>query len=667
MSAPQHPQTGLVEGIQKVAQGEPLSNPEMEKGIEKAIENLTIQQQQQQLGPHTQRVIEDIKSLLGDTRMALLEKNSDEKIQRLVRLIQRESDLIAREARKASTQVQATAPRAEDVKEQAKQALGPLGSVLRELVMSGDFRTFILDFLSFLTDSFSAGVKQEKEKYGLGEESLRRPTGEAKSGEEVKRDVKQQGPEIAKAIGRDIKEGNLPVDQQRKEELKSRFRQILSQLSNNPTYQESVRSLWSLYDRLRVPAEKAKEQVQARTDKVTSDYTYQELVEEAKEVLGAFAGGRQFVDRFANDFWTLMNNMRNDTELNNYFQELKSLITDVMNEPTYIDSDKFSDRFNNLWDRGNNLMDKWRNRDEMNAAIDDSNKLVDNIKNDPIVQSFSQDTSQLARDFFTDESGKPSFYVTREVVTELRDVLVPIFVQSLTSIPIPTIEGESENYIYKLSGFVFAATDIVPENMIVKTKTSLKLNADKKEVNPQDKSKSYMTVKLQNIKTHLRDVHFYYKHTTFPKISDEGLADLDVEGAATGITIKFAVVSPKDKPVEVRVEKVKANISGLKIKILDARHKIMDRIITSLFSGAIALRVQMIIQDNIKMSIEKGLENINSALTRLWQEQKRVSYGGKTSYSTSSTSTSTSGFGTTRFEPSKQSSTVRTESYLPSQ
>lgn len=52
----------------------------MEKGIEKAIENLTIQQQQQQLGPHTTRVIEDIKSLLGDTRMALLEKNSDEKV-----------------------------------------------------------------------------------------------------------------------------------------------------------------------------------------------------------------------------------------------------------------------------------------------------------------------------------------------------------------------------------------------------------------------------------------------------------------------------------------------------------------------------------------------------------------------------------------------------------
>jgi hypothetical protein len=153
----------------------------------------------------------------------------------------------------------------------------------------------------------------------------------------------------------------------------------------------------------------------------------------------------------------------------------------------------------------------------------------------------------------------------------------------------------------------------------LKTKNVLQLDIKEFETKRAD---TKVILEVDNIKPKFRNVKFWYKRKSFPKIEDEGVCDIDLSaGEGTKLRIIWKIKSRANKPYTFSLMKVQCTISHMDIKIKEARHDILDKIASSLFIGTIKQSLAQSIVNNLVES----LQPLNDAMNQWFSSRPLTS------------------------------------------
>lgn len=639
--------SGLVEMAQTIQRGDLPTNQQMTKTIDSAMESITERTREVELTSKGRDLAYDTKEVLAAAKTLIEEKNPDEKIQKIIT-----------ESKEASEQLQKTGEIAlEELEDPNLQySADHLYDITRRLVYqmaySKEMRTTLIEIIDILQNIFWRNYKETQQKLETAQNKpvdvdmpktavsteplltsgkpsladslntgLGRPAGPTVT-ESLKADIASGQASLptttetiqqtAQNFKETFEQSNLPVSitESEKKELNNRARILLRKLAKHPDYQRAVFIIFRLVDQLRLKVDK----IQSEPFSERTGRNLETLWTDLKDMVERWAGkGR--VQIFIDNCREFFNKIDSDMEAKALYEEMKNMVTEVLKNPELLDSEIEQRKLENIIDRSRAKMDDPVYRSYSDILFVDARRILNNITNDPATVQFTDKLTQFTQDMFKDRYGRASLSAFQESLNQLRILMLPVFMKQLENIPVARVEGTGPKYDFILDNIKMSGYDILPEHVRLYFDTKIDVNL--KEGPKNDITKAVLTLEVNQIKTHLKDIYFAYRRKTFPKIEDEGLADLNVTGAGTSIKLQWKVKSKGDQPLVMRVEKADCNISGLNIHIKDAKHSWLDKLASGLFEGRVKRNIEDEIEDQLKQFGWTVADSMNDAMRKL--------------------------------------------------
>jgi len=605
--APQNPED-TVATVRDIANGIPPTNRQLEAIIDKTILALDQQLQTQTLRPHTLKAVEDAKILLLDTKEIMYQKNDDEKLQKFLRATRDETIGVAQ------TGKQIVPDKAPTIQKRVKETYPALREVVKGLVYSPEFRTLLVNVLLLFKDA----LKQWHGRLNISGQ-LKDDQDTAVSYSEMAQGTKSEMKSFVKGVGSDIKHGNLPVDKEAKKDINRRARKLVARLGRHREYHNAVRGLFELFDELKDPltqvTTKGKEHVQSSSD-------FNEAIEEAKLILAEFCG-RDRVGQFVSDLQDMLTQMRKDDQTRRFFWDGRRYILDVMNNPESVEDEEMLRRWDHLTELGSDVAKKWSNHTIVNKTIDDAKFIITAITNDPYLRKIMKDSRTLAKDFVYDRTGRMNLFVTKEVLEESKDVVIPVIMEHLCALPMPAIEMSGPKFDFAVRGILFHSHDVFPQHVRVSTKSDVLMQPRKEQIQgsvPPDVSQ--FKLELFNISTHLRDLHFFYRKKTGLRLSDEGFCDVDVVNMR--LKLKWSVINVPLQPLRFQLDNVKCRIPDFNLVVKQANHKALYKLGMTFFKNTIRKRMETGIEKSLFERLGVQTLRFDNFLAKLHARQEAL-------------------------------------------
>jgi hypothetical protein len=181
----------------------------------------------------------------------------------------------------------------------------------------------------------------------------------------------------------------------------------------------------------------------------------------------------------------------------------------------------------------------------------------------------------------------------------LKNVLIPTLTAAIKTIPVTPVRSEDEKYFIEISNLSVAAQDLVPENLSLHFANDLYFDFSGSNA---DRFDSALSVSINEFKATLKDMRFKYERKKMPKMTDEGVADIEV----VGMTLKFRWLMEKEhEKLTFTCDKVRCQIRELNTNIKEAQHKILDKIALRLFNTQIRRSIEQSIETALKEKLSK--------------------------------------------------------------
>jgi len=204
---------------------------------------------------------------------------------------------------------------------------------------------------------------------------------------------------------------------------------------------------------------------------------------------------------------------------------------------------------------------------------------------------------------------------------QVKQVLVPFFLEQLDYIPIPLIEGQSDDgvYDYRFENIIFKGSDVVPDHVKVRYDNNMDFNFRDLSMN---KAKQAMYIRIDHIKLNVKDVKFWFRRNSTPHVEDSGLANVLVggDGISLSIHLKLNTVTPYFATSHIR-----CNIDSLKVRITEAKHQHLLNMATTLFGGVIRKRTERAVEEKLA----EIMERVATVMNRVADEARSTAGGLK--------------------------------------
>jgi hypothetical protein len=187
-----------------------------------------------------------------------------------------------------------------------------------------------------------------------------------------------------------------------------------------------------------------------------------------KEVNANFFFLKTLIERFANgtstnDLFDAINNIYSDAdkdpELKSWFKQIDAYVRKCLQQQGYIMEDRATDKWNELYDRGNFLLrDRYRNHTD--RIVDEIKFLADQFDADAQNKRFAESINKLFTDLGNDENGKATF--KPHLIKDLTEVILPSMFESIRYVPIPRIEVSDPQIDAVIENLVIESDNLMP-------------------------------------------------------------------------------------------------------------------------------------------------------------------------------------------------------------
>jgi hypothetical protein len=177
---------------------------------------------------------------------------------------------------------------------------------------------------------------------------------------------------------------------------------------------------------------------------------------------------KTLIERFANgtstnDLFDAINNIYSDAdkdpELKFWFKQIDAYVRKCLQQQGYIMEDRATDKWNELYDRGNFLLrDRYRNHTD--RIVDEIKFLADQFDADAQNKRFAESINKLFTDLGNDENGKATF--KPHLIKDLTEVILPSMFESIRYVPIPRIEVSDPQIDAVIENLVIESDNLMP-------------------------------------------------------------------------------------------------------------------------------------------------------------------------------------------------------------
>jgi len=336
--------------------------------------------------------------------------------------------------------------------------------------------------------------------------------------------------------------------------------------------------------------------VSKTSQKLTDNDTINKVWYDLKDIIESFTGGYT-LDAAQQKLWALLSATWQDEQASAWWSELRSYVNTFVDNPEAIKDESIRARGDELWQRGVAIFrsDKFENlwRD----FVDESRDVMYRIRKDPTSVKLAEDTRKLAQDFMLDEKGSVSWLKMQHSISQMRELVMPLFAAQLINIPVPVIEGSTKKVDYKISNVRLADSNIIPEHVYLQVQELTDVNLRRLTV---PMTFGYLLFQIRNLRINLKDVNFWFHRKTFPKIEDTGVANIELWGPDTSVAVRWRVQSREGEPFRFYTDAVQCYIQHLKIDTESKHHDFLLKMVTKLFKGTAKRDLESSIEDALR-------------------------------------------------------------------
>lgn len=338
---------------------------------------------------------------------------------------------------------------------------------------------------------------------------------------------------------------------------------------------------------------------------------------------------KTLIERFANytsadDLIEAINNIYRDAdrdpELKAWFRQVDQYIRKCLKETGYILEDRANDEYNQLYDRGQHLL-RDRYRDHTDRIVDELNFLARQFDADPMNKRFANSMNKLFNDLGNDENGKPTF--KKHLVTDLTQVIIPSFLESVSYVPIPRIEYTDHMMDAIVENLVIESDNLTPNMLEIGTDNLFRWG--RRTVASKNKNK--IMVSVSGVQMDLKDVSYYVKKKSgFPSLTDKGVMDIFMGGS--GFSFKIAMENAeasKSRQNFFKVNTITIDIKNLKIKVKQSNHKLLFNI----FKPLLLVVLKPVIVKVLEKVIKDNLNQADRTAYSIYQQAQREAEAAK--------------------------------------
>jgi len=452
-------------------------------------------------------------------------------------------------------------------------------------------------------------------------------TGAAPAGGAVPRDISGNAaagaaPAAAGAATGAAASGARPkMTRDEKEDLLiERLVDLARTLHQNPEYRNAIEYIAGSMDKLRTHAVATKEEGKAvrAQDKVNEprseiEHHKKEAQLNSKEFAENWIGDDYSLDRLLNQIDYLHKSSKNDPELRQLLQDWKTWSTSTIKDSSYVEDRERVRADTKDLVRRTRMMSQGPYRDQFTILRREVNYINKAIQRDDSVQALRSDISQLGRDVFMDQNGKA--VLKPELFGDAQKIIAGIL-EAIKYIPLPPIHKNDENMELQLENIVLTATEVAPANIRVIAQSDMeKTGADNSRQNDNS-----IAIEVSKIRAHLTSINFFVdKKTGFPKITERGLADVDLMGT-NGLNL-VVELAPRVQKTGNNVhslfepKNVTCSIDKLKIHLRETSHDFLYKLISPIMNMVAKKKIETGVADAIRDGINKLNTNASAGAT----------------------------------------------------
>jgi len=596
--------------VRTIADGHMPNTEQVNMAIDHAKVSLEKNKDAAHLNSRGDMLAQDTQELLDSAQRFINVHNADGKLQDLMLHSKQASHEVQKEAARmgavgstGSLPSFLTTGQKVGMARDAKHGLNYGKDLAMYIFQSGEFKTLLLEAIDFIQNVLNDGTHKLNRLGDSLKDDIQHNDTHIVGTKHEALSVKEESKASVRAQAQEWNEA-------RRTEIYERFRGLLNRASRTPEFQNLVRIFFKWMEQLKQRAiltgERLKSRVETKVEQVkehakdvknNADETpFDLMLDDIRQLVDEFAGRGSF-DQFYNNSWDLYVELAHDQEASLYFDDLTVFIMDAMDHPENLNLEVKTKQGQLLIERGRFLIQSERYRSRFDQMFDNAQFLMIKIKNDETTVGFKQSLKKWGEHFALDNQGRPDLYVIQESLSQLKNLAYPILREKLGHLRIARIEGTTDKVDYSIEDLTVSVPDLLPKYFELQTKTDL-------QVDFEDLSSRSGYVKasldLRKLKPIFKNVKFWFKKKTFPKIEDHGVLDVDLSaGEGTRIKVVWKIITAPNKPFSFSLVNVKCTVDKMDIDIKNAKHEFLDKMATSLFIGKIKASVAQAIVDGI--------------------------------------------------------------------
>ncbi|TBU30300.1 hypothetical protein BD311DRAFT_236054 [Dichomitus squalens] len=384
---------------------------------------------------------------------------------------------------------------------------------------------------------------------------------------------------------------------ERRDQFIYRLKKVVYECQSHDDYQEAMTWLLNFVEEYvshgRTIANHGKDSHQ----QLSSDPNFQTSLNEIRTLLERFANGRS-LDTIGEPMRVLYDDAQQDERLRHWFREVDEYIREALLQPGYILDDQANERARELKDTGRQFYDG-KYKGHFDNLFNSVQEWFAAWADDPLNRQIGTNFAQLAKDALFDADGNLTF--KPELWADVRQKIIPGFIEQLGYIPIPRIEYTDDQIDLVIENLALSGKNIFPNLITMETHNFAKLSAFN---NIKNETHHEFTFHLSQMQADLRDVAFYFrKKTGTPKLTDSGVADVLLGGEGLSITTHLRSAG-NDTSSVFHVKDVQTSIHTLKFAIRDSKHDTLYKVLAPLATGLIKKQLQRVIGNAVRTALE---------------------------------------------------------------
>jgi hypothetical protein len=262
--------------------------------------------------------------------------------------------------------------------------------------------------------------------------------------------------------------------------------------------------------------------------------------------------------------------------------------------------DECNRQWNDLYEKGRYLL-RERYRGHTDIIVDETKFLADQFEKDPQNQALAESFQKLFKDLGRDTDGKVTF--KKDLVRDLRDVIVPGIFENVRYVPIPRIEVSDPMVDVVVENLCIESDNLLPN--VVEFGSDNYFRWGRKKISNKHDNK--IMISMSGIQADLRDVSYYIKKKQgFPSITDRGIMDIFLGGEGLSVKIAASTAQNNDKESFVKLDKVNVSIKHMDIKLKKSSHKILFNSFKPLLFRVVRPALQKVVEGQIREAFQKG-------------------------------------------------------------